>query len=139
MALQYELVNATKRERLSLSALPGRTKHDIAGNPAAAAIVAWYMMEHPRDRITFVTDDIADTNPAVTARRDAGRARERYRDVTVDVITTLVAAGILEEAWAGLCLTRRSRARGGFEPPERLEGNVSVGRNAVTRSGEFLK
>jgi len=105
VALQYELVNATKRERLSLSALPGRTKHDIAGNPAAAAIVAWYMMEHPRDRITFVTDDIADAHPAWPLRGVTRAELERYRDVTVDVITTLVAAGILEERGRGFVET----------------------------------
>jgi len=105
VALQYELVNATKRERLSLSTLPGRTKHDIAGNPAAAAIVAWYMMEHPRDRITFVTDDIADTHPAWPLRGATRAELERYRDVTVDVITTLVAAGILEERGRGFVET----------------------------------
>lgn len=105
MALQYELVNATTRERLSLSPLPGRTKHDIAGNPAAAAIVAWYMMEHPRDRITFVTDDIADAHPAWPLRGVTRAELERYRDVTVDVITTLVAAGILEERGRGFVET----------------------------------
>lgn len=97
MALQYELVNATKSERLSLAVLAGRTKHDIAGNPAAAAIVAWYMMEHPRDRITFVTDDIGDTHPAWPLRGVTKAELERYRDVTLEVVTALVAAGILEE------------------------------------------
>lgn len=97
MALQYELVNATKSERLSLAVLPGRTKHDIAGNPAAAAIVAWYMMEHPRDRITFVTDDIGDAHPAWPLRGVTKAELERYRDVTLEVVTALVAAGILEE------------------------------------------
>lgn len=56
MGVEYSLLNQTKREQLTFAYMPVGRKREIAGNPASAALVAWYMLEHPQDEIRFVSD-----------------------------------------------------------------------------------
>ena len=97
MSIHYQLVNVTKQERVDLRGVGARTKHEIAGSPAAAAVVAWYMVEHARDRISFVGDDIDEKHPGWPLRGVTRDEMERFPDMLGEVVTALVAANVLEE------------------------------------------
>ncbi len=93
MAITYNLVNSTKREVIDFSHIPAATKRELAGNPVAAAIIAWYLLEHPGDQISFVSESDGDW-PFST-----GSANEisNYTSRTHQVVEQLIQAGILQD------------------------------------------
>jgi hypothetical protein len=105
MGATYWLANHTRREVIWFKHLPAGSKREIAGCAAAAAIVAWYMMENAGNRIEFYND----------ARGD-GPSFEDYREVTDEVVSALIAAEILQDEGRDIwdaddpdCYTRRLR------------------------------
>lgn len=93
MPVRYTLVNATRKEQILFAHLPVSSKREIAGNPVAAAVVAWYLMEHPGDAVAFVGDD-SDDWPFASGSLDDLSA---YAEVTGKVVDALIAEGILTE------------------------------------------
>lgn len=93
MAVGYELVNYSKKELISFCHIGASTAHELAGNPAAAAITTWYLLNHPGDQIAFVSDTYDDWPFAQGSRDDLSS----YEDVTDIVVTSLIQAGILED------------------------------------------
>ena len=51
MSIGYELINQTKKEKISFYHLPVNTKKEIAGNPVSASIVSWYILDNQGDEI----------------------------------------------------------------------------------------
>lgn len=93
MPARYTLVNVTRKERILFARLPVSSKREIAGNPAAAAVVEWYLMEHPGDAVAFVSDD-SDVWPFASGSLDDLNA---YAEVTDKVVDALIAERILAE------------------------------------------
>ena len=93
MGVSYSLVNNSRREVIVYQHLPASSKKEIAGCAEAAAVVAWYMLEHPGDEVAFV-DDIYGRWPFRT-----GSAGDLvgFREVTDEVVDALVGAGILRD------------------------------------------
>ncbi|QWF16386.1 hypothetical protein [Lysobacter capsici] len=96
MSLGYVLVNATRREQIAFRHLPASTQREIAGHPAAA-VVAWYLLEHPGDAIAFVNDHDAVWPFAIGAFDDL----RDYADMTDQVVADLIAAGIVRDEGKG--------------------------------------
>jgi hypothetical protein len=92
MSVGYILVNATRREQIAFRHLPASTKREIAGHPAAA-VVAWYLLEHPGDAIAFVNDHDDVWPFAIGTFGDLSD----YADMTDQVVADLIAAGILRD------------------------------------------
>ena len=92
MSTTYCLVNQTKREVIWFRHLPASSKREIAGHPAAAAVTAWYMLEHPGDEIAFVADTghwpFSSGSP---------KDLDSYREMTDTVVDALIAAEILRD------------------------------------------
>lgn len=97
MSVGYTLVNATRREQIAFRHLPASSKREIAGHPAAAAVVAWYLLEHPGDAIAFVNDHDDAWPFAIGAFDDLSD----YADMTDRVVADLIAAGILRDDGRG--------------------------------------
>ena len=93
MGIHYTLVNQSKREHLAFAHIGAGTKHELAGNPAAAAILVWYLLEHPGDRIAFVSDTYEDWPFPEDSKADLCN----YRDATDEVVAALVEAGVLAD------------------------------------------
>ena len=89
MEAYYTLVNLTKREQISFEKLPVAKRHEIAGNPASAAIVSWYLLENSGDKIGFVCDDDSSF-PGVSFTDICD-----FPDRTRQLIETLIEQGIL--------------------------------------------
>ena len=88
----YTLVNLTKKERISFDKLPVAKMREIAGNPASAAIVAWYLLENSGDMIGFFGDDIDPPFSGVSYADICD-----FPDRTSDLIETLIGQEILED------------------------------------------
>jgi hypothetical protein len=93
MGVGYFLVNQTRREVVWFLHIPANTKCEIAGNPVAAAITSWYLLEHAGDAIAFVSDS-EDEWPFPHSTRPELNG---YRECTDDVVTALIDNGILED------------------------------------------
>lgn len=93
MGVGYQLVNHSKRERITFCHIDATTAHELAGNPAAAAITTWYLLSHLDDQIAFVSDTYGDWSFPEGSRDDL----QSYPDVTDHVVTALIKAGILED------------------------------------------
>ncbi|MFK3647364.1 hypothetical protein ACI2IY_02870 [Lysobacter enzymogenes] len=93
MPARYTLVNATRKQQILFAHLPVSSKREIAGHPVAAAVVAWYLMEHPGDAVAFVSDDSADWPFASGSFADL----DAYAEVTDAVVAALTSNGILAE------------------------------------------
>lgn len=93
MSVGYMLVNATKKELVTFAHLPVNTAREIAGNPVAAAITAWYLLANPGDQVAFVSDTYGEW-PFQGSQRDDMRA---YTDVTSTVVAELVDVGIVRD------------------------------------------
>ena len=90
MGVYYTLANLTKREKIDFSKLPVSKKREIAGNPAAAAIVAWYLLENSGDRIGFYGDETPPPYAEVSLNEVID-----FVDKTAELIDNLIEAGIL--------------------------------------------
>lgn len=56
MGVGYELINVTKKERISFSHLPVSSMKEISGNPVSSAITTWYLIKNSGDKIGVVPD-----------------------------------------------------------------------------------
>jgi hypothetical protein len=92
MGTTYTLVNQTRRETIDFGHIPASKKKELAGNPVAAAIIAWYLLEHAGDRIALFGDDGDWPFASGDWHELAG-----YTDRTDAVVGQLVAAGILRD------------------------------------------
>lgn len=90
MGVYYTLVNLTKREKIAFQNLPVAKACEIVGNPAASAIVTWYLMEHSGDHIGFIGDEIASPFDGVSFEDVSD-----YPDRTEQVLEVLIEQGIL--------------------------------------------
>lgn len=93
MGVGYELLNQSKRERISFIHIPATKKLELAGNPVSAAIVTWYMLENAGDRIAFMSDTHDDWPFPEGVRSEF----HSYTDVTDRVVSQLVEAGIVRD------------------------------------------
>ena len=91
MGVEYTLVNTTKCECISFVHMDGAKQKELAGNPAQAALVTWYLLNNQGDSIQFVSD-VYDDWPF-----DFGKKTDmtRYTDVTLKYIGLLIEQGIL--------------------------------------------
>ena len=99
MGVWYQLVNQTKREIVCFHHVSGMKAREIAGNPASASMVAWYLLQNSGNAIAFLTDELGEWPFQTGCRGD----ESSYHDVTDRVIKELVAADILRDdgiAWA---------------------------------------
>lgn len=93
MGVGYILVNHTRREKIMFLHVAASTACEIAGNPAAAAITAWYLLQHPGDDIAFVTDTHGDW----PFRSGRVSDLESYAEVTDRVVEQLIEAEVLAD------------------------------------------
>ena len=93
MSTGYELINQSKKEKISFYHLPVSTKNEIAGNPVSASIVSWYILNNQGDEIQFVSDTHDDWPFSSGVRGD----HENYADQTELLITKLISLGILQD------------------------------------------
>ncbi len=93
MSTGYELINQTKKEKISFYHLPVSTINEISGNPVSASIVTWYMLNNQGDEIQFVSDTNNDWPFSSGIRGD----QENYQDKTDSLITKLINMGILKD------------------------------------------
>lgn len=90
MGTCYTLVNVTKNEQVAFTNLPFSKGREIAGNPAGAAMVAWYLLRNPGDLIGFVGDDIQSPFPGIGHAELVG-----FPDRTDEVLAELIQKGVL--------------------------------------------
>jgi len=93
MGIGYNLINHTKREIITFIHLPASTARELAGNPVTAAVTTWYLLQSLGDRIAF----ISDTDPVWPFPDGSVDEAKDYRDVTDDVVVSLIDAGILSD------------------------------------------
>lgn len=85
MSTYYQLANLTRRERVSFAHLPMKQR-EIAGDPAVAAIVSWYLFTRMGDHIVFLPDGTDDW-PSI----------DTWPDATDEIVDDLISNGILED------------------------------------------
>ena len=88
----YTLWNATKRERVSFVHVSASSAREIAGQPAAAAIVAWYLVKNPGDEISMLPE--GSYPPSLVA---ASVNPLNLPDRTNHYVELLIAEGILKD------------------------------------------
>jgi len=93
MGTMYRLVNLSKREQISFTKLPAAKAREIAGNPASAAMVAWYLIKNPGDLIGFVADDSSLWPFDMESMSES----LGYNDVTEAYIDDLIKEGIIKD------------------------------------------
>jgi hypothetical protein len=99
MGVGYQLVNQMKKEVISYSHIPATNARELAGNPVAAAITSWYLLQHQGDEIAFVSDTYDDWPFPSGSKQDM----KGNRDVTDERVNALVDAEIIQDdgiAWA---------------------------------------
>ena len=113
MGVYYTLANLTKKERISFHCLPVAKKREIAGNPAASAVVAWYLLNNSGDKIGFIPDELESPFEGVTYSEIS-----TFTDRTKEMIQELIENEILMD-----CGFR-------YEDREDPENNIKDIRNA---------
>ena len=93
MGVQYELVNQTKKERITYAHLDGSKARELAGNPCQAAITAWYLLQNQGDEIQFVSDAYGEW--PFRSEKDINCGE--YPDKTDEVVEQLIEKGILKD------------------------------------------
>ena len=93
MSVGYLLVNNTRTELISFAHLPASAARELAGNPVAAAITTWYLLEHRGDQISFVSDTNGDWPFLTGSPVDLAK----YDDMTDAVVQQLISASILRD------------------------------------------
>jgi len=96
MGVYYTLVNFTKKEQISFDKLPVAKKREIVGNPAAAAIVTWYLLENSGDQIGFLGDEIDSPFKGVF-----NHDLSEFPDRTDELINALIEDGVLVDCGIG--------------------------------------
>ena len=95
MGLTYELVNHTRRELVAYVHIGAGKAKELTGNPVAAAITTWYLLQCRGDRIAFVSDEDDEHNWPFSGGRRADL--EGYSEITDRLVSELIAAGILRD------------------------------------------
>jgi hypothetical protein len=91
MGVQYQLVNMTKRECISFTHMDGTKMKELAGNPAQASIVTWYLLNNQGDNIQFISDTYNEWPFNIGKRGD----ESGFKDVTMKYIDILIGQKIL--------------------------------------------
>lgn len=91
MGVGYFLVNTTKRERLLFAHIAVNTRWEIAGDPVASSMVAWYMLHNLGDVISFVPDDRSFWPFSSLTPEDLSS----FREVTDEVLQGLMDRGLV--------------------------------------------
>ena len=86
------LWNATKQEHVSFHHVGASSRREVAGNPASAAIVTWYLAQNVGDRISLQAeyDEREVPNPIYAEA-------VRHPDRVEPLVAALIAAGILKD------------------------------------------
>lgn len=93
MGVGYTLVNHTKREQLAFTHIAALKMRELAGNPASAGLISWYMLNNIGDEISFAPDQYYTWPfPSVSVEEVCA-----YTDVTDRVVDELIAAEILRD------------------------------------------
>jgi hypothetical protein len=71
--------------------MDGTSARELAGNPAQAALVTWYLLNNQGDSIQFLSDTYDDWPFSSGQRNDV----TAYEDVTPKYIGVLIEQGIL--------------------------------------------
>ena len=92
MGVEYTLVNESKKECISFHNMQGSKAKELAGNPAQAAIVTWYLLKNQGDAVQLVSDSYDDWP------FNSGDKKQlvEYKDVTSMYIQMLIDEGILK-------------------------------------------
>jgi len=93
MGVGYILVNYTQREQITFLHVGATKLREIAGNPAAACITAWYLLKHPGDNISFVPDTYGDWGWPFPSGSSSDCST--YTDMTDQVVAEIIDAKIL--------------------------------------------
>jgi hypothetical protein len=93
MGVGYLLINNTRSECITFAHLPASKACELAGNPVAAAVTTWYLLEHCGDQIAFVSDTYGEWPFSNGKREDLSE----YTDMTNAVIQQLIGASILRD------------------------------------------
>ena len=97
MGVAFAMFNFTKREVVRLAHLPGNTAREIAGDPATAAVVAWYMLRNGGDHISMIGDDELSGFGGVWRYPVPREELATYPDRTGAVVQELIDHGVLED------------------------------------------
>lgn len=92
MGVEYELINITKKEKITFMHLPCGKEREIVGNPVSAAISSWYLLKHSGDEIGFIPDQ--GNLPFNTIKIED---TYMYKDVTEEVINELIDNQIIKD------------------------------------------
>ena len=92
MSVCYTLWNATKRERISFAHTNASSAWEIAGQPAAAALAAWYMIQNSGDAISILPEGACPPSLRVSTVDPSS-----LPDRTDHYVDLLIAEGILED------------------------------------------
>lgn len=92
MGVEYSLVNISKREYISFEHMAGSKARELAGNPAQAAVVTWYLLHNQGDAIQFVSDTYGEWPFSSGQPSDISQ----FKDVTSTYIDQLIQQGILK-------------------------------------------
>lgn len=93
MSAGYELVNQTKKERITYAHLEGSKARELAGNPCQASVTTWYLLKNQGDEIQFLSDTYDDW-PFTSGKRGD---QHSYPDKTFEVVNELIEQGILKD------------------------------------------
>ena len=91
MGVEFTLVNESKKECIGFLHMNGSKARELAGNPAQAAVVTWYMLENQGDSIQLVSDTYDDWPFNNSNRKDL----KDYEDVTMKYVGYLIEHGVL--------------------------------------------
>tara|TARA_R110002094_G_scaffold69773_2_gene78669 strand:- start:4031 stop:4405 length:375 start_codon:yes stop_codon:yes gene_type:complete len=93
MGVTYTLINQTRGERIDFAHVGACKARELVGNPVAAAITSWYLLQHSGDAIAFVGDTDGKWPFATGCIEDT----YEYREVTDEVVAELLRVGVLAD------------------------------------------
>lgn len=99
MGACFTLCNFTKRECVRCSHLCADKAREFIWNPAAGAVVLWYLLRNRGDHIAFVSDYDIDGNPPYRCFGQvvSHQLVNSFVDKTEETIAAGVAAGVFED------------------------------------------
>jgi hypothetical protein len=92
MGTRCVLWNVTKREQIVFEHVAATSPREVAGNPAASAIVTWYLIQNPGDQISILTEGNVPPELNCTYAQAS-----KLPDRTEAVVAALIAEGILKD------------------------------------------
>ncbi len=89
-----KIINASKKEQLNFTHIRASTPREFAGNPAAAAIVTWYLNINRGDYIAIVGDyDDSERLPFGLTYKEI----DSWPDRTDEIVANLIEEQILKD------------------------------------------